>query len=203
MKRPASEALFARAQRLIPGGVNSPVRAFRAVGGTPVFFDRAAGARFWDADGREYLDFVLSWGPLLLGHAHPKVVAAVQRAAARGMTFGAPCAAEVELAAAVTERYPAAEKVRFVSSGTEAVMSAVRLARGFTGRNVVAKFSGCYHGHSDGLLVAAGSGWRRSARRRPRASRARPPLIPPCCRSTTSRRSSGWCSTAARTWRRC
>jgi len=156
--RPRSEALFARAQRLIPGGVNSPVRAFRAVGGTPLFFEKAHGARFVDADGREHTDYVMSWGPLLLGHAHPKVVEAVVRAARHGTSFGAPCAAEVELAAAVAERYPAAQKVRFVSSGTEAVMSAVRVARGFTRKDVVVKFSGCYHGHSDALLVAAGSG---------------------------------------------
>jgi glutamate-1-semialdehyde 2,1-aminomutase len=153
-----SAALFARATRLLPGGVSSPVRAFRSVGGTPVFFDHASGSRFTDADGREFIDFVMSWGPLLLGHAHPRVVEAVGRAAARGLTFGAPCEPELELAAAVIERYPAAERVRFVSSGTEAVMSAVRVARGFTERPIVAVFSGCYHGHSDGLLAAAGSG---------------------------------------------
>jgi len=155
---PNSEALFERARRVIPGGVNSPVRAFRAVGGTPLFVRRGAGARIEDEDGRVYLDFVGSWGPLVLGHAHPEVLEAVTAAAARGSTFGAPCAAEVELAEAVVAAYPGLEMVRFVSSGTEAVMSAVRLARGATGRDLVVKFSGCYHGHADHLLVAAGSG---------------------------------------------
>ena len=155
---PNSEALFERARRVIPGGVNSPVRAFRAVGGTPLFVRRGAGARIEDEDGRVYLDFVGSWGPLVLGHAHPEVLEAVTAAAARGSTFGAPCAAEVELAEAVVAAYPGLEMVRFVSSGTEAVMSAIRLARGATGRDLVVKFSGCYHGHADHLLVAAGSG---------------------------------------------
>jgi glutamate-1-semialdehyde 2,1-aminomutase len=155
---PNSEALFERARRVIPGGVNSPVRAFRAVGGTPLFVRRAAGARFEDEDGRTYLDFVGSWGPLVLGHAHPEVLEAIAAAAARGSTYGAPCAAEVELAEAVVAAYPGLEMVRFVSSGTEAVMSAIRLARGATGRDLVVKFSGCYHGHADHMLVAAGSG---------------------------------------------
>jgi len=155
---PNSEALFNRARRVIPGGVNSPVRAFRAVGGTPLFVRRAAGARLEDEDGRSYIDFVGSWGPLVLGHAHPEVLEAVTAAAARGSTYGAPCAAEVELAEAVVAAYPGLEMVRFVSSGTEAVMSAIRLARGATGRDLVVKFSGCYHGHADHLLVAAGSG---------------------------------------------
>jgi glutamate-1-semialdehyde 2,1-aminomutase len=153
-----SRELYARARAVIPGGVNSPVRAFRAVGGTPLFLDRGEGAEVVDADGRRYLDFVGSWGPLVLGHAHPEVVAAVVAAARRGMTFGAPCAAEVELAERVVAAYPGLEQVRFVSSGTEATMSAIRLARGATGRDLVVKFAGCYHGHADHLLVAAGSG---------------------------------------------
>ena len=155
---PQSRALFARAQAVIPGGVNSPVRAFRAVGGTPLFLERGEGAHFVDADGRRYLDFVCSWGPLILGHAHPEVLQAVTAAAARGMTFGAPCAGEIDLAEAVVARYPGLEQVRFVSSGTEATMSAIRLARGVTGRDLIVKFAGCYHGHADHLLVSAGSG---------------------------------------------
>ena len=153
-----SDELFARALRLIPGGVNSPVRAFKAVGGTPIFVRKAEGARLWDADGRGYIDHVMSWGPLILGHAHPSVVQAVTAAAQRGTSYGAPCAAEVELADRVVKMVPSIEKVRFVSSGTEATMSALRLARGFTGRNKILKFDGCYHGHADALLVAAGSG---------------------------------------------
>jgi glutamate-1-semialdehyde 2,1-aminomutase len=152
-----SEA-FDRARRVIPGGVSSPVRAFGSVGGTPVFVARAEGARIYDVDGREYLDLVGSWGPALLGHAHPEVVAAVQAAAARGLSFGAPTVAEAELAELVRSRVPPAAKVRFVSTGTEACMTAVRLARGATGRDLVVKFAGCYHGHSDALLAAAGSG---------------------------------------------
>lgn len=155
---PMSQALFERARRVIPGGVNSPVRAFRAVGGTPLFIRRAAGAEIEDEDGRSFLDFVGSWGPLILGHAHPEVIAAVQKAAEGGTTYGAPCAAEVELAETIVASYPGLEQVRCVSSGTEAVMSAVRLARGATGRDVIVKFAGCYHGHADHLLVAAGSG---------------------------------------------
>jgi glutamate-1-semialdehyde 2,1-aminomutase len=154
----ASEDLFARALRVTPGGVNSPVRAFRAVGGTPLFMSRALGARIVDADGRSYIDYVGSWGPMILGHAHPKIVEAVREAALRGTSYGAPCAAEVELAERVVGRMPAVERVRFVSSGTEATMSALRVARGFTGRRKIVKFDGCYHGHADGLLVAAGSG---------------------------------------------
>lgn len=153
-----SAELFARAQRLIPGGVNSPVRAFKAVGGTPLFIARAEGARIWDADGGSYLDYVGSWGPMILGHAFPPVVRAVQQAAQRGTSYGAPCEAEVELAERVVRLVPSIEKVRFVSSGTEATMSALRLARGFTGRRKILKFEGCYHGHADSLLVAAGSG---------------------------------------------
>ncbi|MEV0731988.1 glutamate-1-semialdehyde 2,1-aminomutase [Polymorphospora sp. NPDC050346] len=154
---PASEALFDRARRIIPGGVNSPVRAFQAVGGTPRFMARGAGPWLFDADGRRYVDLVCSWGPLILGHAHPEVVAAVQEAAARGTSFGTPTAGEVELAAEIVARTPV-EQVRLVNSGTEATMSAIRLARGFTGRSRIVKFSGCYHGHVDALLAAAGSG---------------------------------------------
>ncbi|MBS0365693.1 MAG: glutamate-1-semialdehyde 2,1-aminomutase [Proteobacteria bacterium] len=153
-----SASWFERAQRVIPGGVSSPVRAFRAVGGTPLFITRGAGSQVFDADGNAYLDMVGSWGPLIAGHAHPAVVEAVTQAVARGTTYGAPCAAEVELAERVTAAYPAAEQVRFVSSGTEAVMSAIRLARAYTGRDLIVKFAGCYHGHADHLLVAAGSG---------------------------------------------
>ena len=153
-----NEELFAAAQQVIPGGVNSPVRAFRSVGGTPLFFARGGGARMWDADGRAYIDYVGSWGPLILGHAHPAVVAAVQQAAAQGLTFGAPTAAEVELAELLCRRVPGLEQVRLVSSGTEATMSAIRLARGYTGRARIVKFEGCYHGHADALLVKAGSG---------------------------------------------
>ena len=158
MSHPHSEALYARARAVIPGGVNSPVRAFRAVGGTPLFIARGEGQFLVDADGRRYLDFVGSWGPLILGHAHPEVIEAISAAAAHGTTFGAPCAGEVELAERVVAAYPGIEQVRFVSSGTEAVMSAIRLARAVTGRDLIVKFSGCYHGHADHLLVAAGSG---------------------------------------------
>jgi glutamate-1-semialdehyde 2,1-aminomutase len=150
--------LFARACRVIPGGVNSPVRAFKAVGGSPPFVARARGARIEDADGTSYVDYVGSWGPMILGHAHPEVLSAVAEAAARGTSFGAPCALEVELAERVVRLVPSVEKVRFVSSGTEATMSALRVARGFTGRPKILKFDGCYHGHADSLLVSAGSG---------------------------------------------
>ncbi len=153
-----SRELFERSQRLIPGGVNSPVRAFRAVGGTPVFFREGRGARLVDEDGREYIDYVGSWGPLILGHADPQVLARINAAAARGLSFGAPTALELEMAELLTTSMPSIEQVRLVSSGTEAVMSALRLARGFTGRKVIVKFEGCYHGHSDFLLVKAGSG---------------------------------------------
>ncbi|HWW80608.1 MAG TPA: glutamate-1-semialdehyde 2,1-aminomutase [Steroidobacteraceae bacterium] len=153
-----SEALYKRAVGVIPGGVSSPVRAFRAVGGTPRFIARGAAQHVTDADGNTYLDFVNSWGALILGHAHPAVVAAITEAARNGTTFGAPCEGEVELAERIVASYSALEQVRFVSSGTEAVMSAIRLARAFTGRDLIVKFSGCYHGHADHLLVAAGSG---------------------------------------------
>jgi glutamate-1-semialdehyde 2,1-aminomutase len=153
-----SELLFERAKAVIPGGVNSPVRAFKAVGGAPLFVARAEGARLWDADGRSFVDYVGSWGPMILGHAHPAVLDAVRDAAVRGTSYGAPCALEVELAERVVRHFPSVEKVRFVSSGTEATMSALRVARGFTGRSRILKFDGCYHGHADSLLVAAGSG---------------------------------------------
>jgi len=153
-----NEAVFDRAQRVLPGGVNSPVRAHKSVGGTPLVLARAAGSRVWDIEGNEYVDFVCSWGPLILGHSHPAVVEAVVAAAQRGTTYGAPCADEVHLAEHVVGAYPGIDQIRCVSSGTEAVMSAVRLARGATGRDVILKFSGCYHGHVDALLVAAGSG---------------------------------------------
>ena len=153
-----NETLFELSQQVIPGGVNSPVRAFRSVGGTPVFFQRARGSRAWDADGKEYIDYVGSWGPLILGHAHPEVVAAVQKAAEKGLSFGAPTEAEYEMAALLCKLLPSLELVRLVSSGTEATMSAIRLARGFTRRDKIIKFEGCYHGHADALLVKAGSG---------------------------------------------
>jgi glutamate-1-semialdehyde 2,1-aminomutase len=153
-----SDALFARAQTLMPGGVNSPVRAFGSVGGTPRFMVSAKGPYLTDADGTEYVDLVCSWGPALLGHAHPAVLEAVHAAVDRGLSFGASTPDEANLAAIVQERVPAAERVRMVSTGTEATMTAVRLARGFTGRNLIIKFAGCYHGHLDGLLAAAGSG---------------------------------------------
>ena len=153
-----NQKLFERAQRHIPGGVNSPVRAFRSVGGTPCFFTKGCGSRVTDADGKEYLDYVGSWGPLILGHAHPEVVTAVQDAAAQGLSFGAPTEGEVDMADLLCDLLPSLEMLRLVSSGTEATMSAIRLARGYTGRDLLIKFEGCYHGHSDSLLVKAGSG---------------------------------------------
>ena len=153
-----SENLYERARRVIPGGVNSPVRAFRAVGGSPLFIARGSGQYIFDVDGNRYIDFVGSWGPLILGHAHSQVIQAINQACRHGTTFGAPCEAEVELAERVVKAYPGLEQVRFVSSGTEATMSAIRLARAVTGRDLIVKFSGCYHGHADHLLVAAGSG---------------------------------------------
>ena len=157
-KRPKSDAYFKRAQNVLVGGVNSPVRAFRNVGGTPVFVDHAKGARFWDIDGHAYIDYVLSWGPLILGHAPPAVLKAIRDAAARGTSYGACHPLEAELAERVRDAYPTCEKLRFVSSGTEATLSALRLARGVTGRPFILKFEGCYHGHGDSLLVKAGSG---------------------------------------------
>jgi glutamate-1-semialdehyde 2,1-aminomutase len=153
----SNEALFARAQRVIPGGVNSPVRAFRAVGGTPRFIERAHGAHIWDAEGRKYIDYIGSWGPMILGHRHPRVLAAVREALDRAMSFGAPTEEENTLAELIIAAMPSIEMVRLVSSGTEATMSAIRLARGYTGRDVIVKFAGNYHGHVDSLLVAAGS----------------------------------------------
>jgi glutamate-1-semialdehyde 2,1-aminomutase len=153
-----NQQLFEQSQKYIPGGVNSPVRAFKSVGGTPVFFQRGQGAHFWDVDGKRYIDYVGSWGPLILGHAHPHVVKAVQKTVEHGLTFGAPTEAELEIAELICNLVPSIEQVRLVSSGTEAGMSAIRLARGYTGRNKIIKFEGCYHGHDDCLLVKAGSG---------------------------------------------
>lgn len=158
METRASQELFARASSMIPGGVNSPVRAFGAVGGTPPFIDRAQGSRLWDADGNEFIDMVGSWGPMILGHRHPAVVEAIEAALEHGVSFGAPTRLEVELAETVLTLYPSCGRVRFVNSGTEATMSALRLARGATGRDLIVKFAGNYHGHADSLLVAAGSG---------------------------------------------
>jgi len=158
MKVERSISAFARAKRVIAGGVNSPVRAFKAVGGSPIFMKSASGAMLTDLDDHQYVDYVLSWGPLILGHAHPAVVKAIQAAATRGTSFGTPTEAESDLAELVCEMVPSIERVRFVSSGTEATMSAVRLARGFTGRSAIVKFAGCYHGHADAFLIAAGSG---------------------------------------------
>lgn len=155
---PASEKAFARARRVIPGGVNSPVRAYGAVGGQPPFIRSGKGSRITDIDGNEYIDYVCSWGPLILGHCDADVVAAVKAAADQGLTFGAPTLAEIEIAEIVCGAYPSIERVRMVTSGTEATMSAIRVARGFTGRDNIVKFEGCYHGHADGLLVKAGSG---------------------------------------------
>lgn len=158
MQHSKSSALFSKAQAVIPGGVNSPVRAFKSVGCDPLFITRAEGSRIYDADGNSYIDYVGSWGPMILGHCHPKVVEAIQKAAASGASFGAPTEKEIELAEMVCAAYPNIEKVRMVSSGTEATMSAIRLARGYTGRDKILKFDGCYHGHADSLLVKAGSG---------------------------------------------
>src|SRR5581483_7321801 len=157
VNRSRSAAAFERARKVIPGGVNSPARAFGAVGGTPPFVARAEGPFLYDLDGHRYLDFVGSWGPMILGHAHPAVVEAAVAAARNGSSYGAPCEPETELAELVVGAIPSVEMVRFVSSGTEATMSALRLARGFTGRDLIVKFAGCYHGHADSLLMAAGS----------------------------------------------
>ena len=158
LKHDYSERLWQQATKLLPGGVNSPVRAFRGVGGTPIFIQRAKGARLWDVDGNEYIDYVGSWGPMILGHAHPKVVRAIQEAARDGTSFGTPSPREIRLAELVCEAFPSMQKIRFVNSGTEATMSAIRLARGFSKRDKIVKFEGCYHGHADSLLVKAGSG---------------------------------------------
>ncbi|HNV89097.1 MAG TPA: glutamate-1-semialdehyde 2,1-aminomutase [Methylotenera sp.] len=153
-----NQILFEKSQQLIPGGVNSPVRAFRSVGGTPIFFKKGLGSKLWDADGKEYIDYINSWGPMIVGHAHPEVIAAVQEVAANSLSFGAPTGLELEMAVVINKLVPSMEQVRLVSSGTEATMSAIRVARGFTGRDKIVKFEGCYHGHSDALLVKAGSG---------------------------------------------
>lgn len=153
-----NQILFEKSQQLIPGGVNSPVRAFRSVGGTPIFFKKGLGSKLWDVDGKEYIDYINSWGPMILGHAHPEVVKAVQEVAANSLSFGAPTGLELEMAELINKLVPSMEQVRLVSSGTEATMSAIRVARGFTGRDKIVKFEGCYHGHSDALLVKAGSG---------------------------------------------
>ena len=158
MKHKKSGELFKKAKRLIPGGVNSPVRAFKAVGGKPLFIKWGKGSKIYDVDGNEYIDYVLSWGPLILGHAHPQVTRALKKAVEKGTSYGAPTSLEIELAGMVRKAYPSMEIIRMVNSGTEAAMSAIRVARGFTGRDKIIKFEGCYHGHADGLLVRAGSG---------------------------------------------
>jgi glutamate-1-semialdehyde 2,1-aminomutase len=158
MNHQQSEKAYKAAQKFIPGGVNSPVRAFKSVGGSPIFIERATGSKIYDVDGNEYIDYIGSWGPMILGHCHPKVVEAIQRAATSGASFGAPTPLETRLAELICGAYPNIEKVRMVSSGTEATMSAIRLARGYTGRDKILKFEGCYHGHADSLLVKAGSG---------------------------------------------
>jgi glutamate-1-semialdehyde 2,1-aminomutase len=153
-----NQTLFEKSQQLIPGGVNSPVRAFRSVGGTPIFFKKGLGSKLWDVDGKQYIDYINSWGPMIVGHAHPEVIKAVQEVAENSLSFGAPTGLELEMAELINKLVPSMEQVRLVSSGTEATMSAIRVARGFTGRNKLVKFEGCYHGHSDALLVKAGSG---------------------------------------------
>ena len=156
MNRKQSSALMQRACRTIPGGVNSPVRAFKGVGGDPVFFDHADGPYLFDVDGNHYIDYIGSWGPMVLGHNHAPTIAAVQQQAAKALGFGAPTEAEIELAETIVQRLPSMQQVRMVNSGTEATMSAIRLARGFTGRDLILKFTGCYHGHVDSLLIKAG-----------------------------------------------
>ncbi len=158
MKWEKSFRLFKEAQKIIPGGVNSPVRAFKAVGGNPLFISKAKGSKIYDVDGNSYIDYVLSWGPLILGHSHPKVINALKKALDKGTSYGAPTPLEIELAKLVLKAYPSIDKIRMVNSGTEATFSAIRVARGFTGRDKIIKFEGCYHGHADGLLVKAGSG---------------------------------------------
>jgi len=153
-----NQSLFEKSQQLIPGGVNSPVRAFRSVGGTPIFFKKGLGSKLWDVDGKQYIDYINSWGPMILGHAHPLVIKAVQDVAENSLSFGAPTGLELEMAQLINKLVPSMEQVRLVSSGTEATMSAIRVARGFTGRSKILKFEGCYHGHADALLVKAGSG---------------------------------------------
>ncbi|HIJ59168.1 MAG TPA: glutamate-1-semialdehyde 2,1-aminomutase [Nitrospirae bacterium] len=158
MKNQRSISLFKKANKLIPGGVNSPVRAFRAVGGNPLFIEKAKGSKIFDVDGNSYIDYVLSWGPMILGHAHPQIVKAIKESASKGTSFGAPTSKEIELAQLIQKAFPSIEKIRMVNSGTEATMSAIRVARGFTKRDKIIKFEGSYHGHADGLLVKAGSG---------------------------------------------
>ncbi|MBI4427921.1 MAG: aminotransferase class III-fold pyridoxal phosphate-dependent enzyme, partial [Ignavibacteriales bacterium] len=158
MKTPKSEKLFQKAQQLIPGGVNSPVRAFKSVGRSPIFISKAKGSKVWDIDGNEYIDYVGSWGPMILGHAHPQVVEAIRKTAKDGTSFGAATEREIEMAELIHELMPSVEMVRMVNSGTEATMSALRLARAFTGKDKVIKFEGCYHGHADAFLIKAGSG---------------------------------------------
>lgn len=153
-----NQILFEKSQHLIPGGVNSPVRAFRSVGGTPIFFKKGLGSKLWDVDGKEYIDYINSWGPMIVGHAHPEVIKAVQEVAENSLSFGAPTGLELEMAETINKLMPSMEQIRLVSSGTEATMSAIRVARGFTGRSKLVKFEGCYHGHADALLVKAGSG---------------------------------------------
>ena len=191
-----NEELFRRAQARIPAGVNSPVRAFRAVGGTPPFLERAAGPHLWDADGKRYIDYLGSWGPMVAGHTHPAVVEAVQAAASRALSFGAPTEAEVEMAETLCRLVPSLDMVRLVSSGTEATMTALRLARGHTGRSVIVKFEGCYHGHADALLVKAGSARSPSAIRARRACRRRLPRTR-WCSTTTTLRACRRCSSSA------
>jgi glutamate-1-semialdehyde 2,1-aminomutase len=158
LNRQKSKRLFGKARRLLPGGVNSPVRAFKAVGGSPLFIQKAKGSKIWDVDGNKYIDYVCSWGPLILGHAHPRVLEAIRKAASRGTSFGAPIELELKLSELITRAMPSVEMVRMVNSGTEATMSALRLARAFTGRSKIIKFEGCYHGHADSFLIKAGSG---------------------------------------------
>src|SRR5437879_8968435 len=198
MKTTASKKLFEAALRVMPGGVNSPVRAFKAVGTLPHFIARAKGAKLYDADGNAFVDYVMSWGPLVLGHAPAPVVKAVARAAARGTSYGAPTALEVQLAEMIVEAVPSMERVRLVSSGTEAVMSAIRLARAYTGRDAILKFEGCYHGHADSLLVKAGSGAMTLGIPTAPASRLTWPGTRSRLRTTTSLRSSAcWRRTGA------
>jgi glutamate-1-semialdehyde 2,1-aminomutase len=193
-----SRALFDRASAAIPGGVNSPVRAFTSVGGTPRFMASAQGPWLTDADGQRYVDLICSWGPMILGHAHPAVVDAVRSAAGHGLSFGAPTEAEIELAEEIIHRVEPVERVRLVNSGTEATMSAIRLARGITGRTVVVKFAGCYHGHVDALLAQAGSGVATLGLPTSPGSPARRPPTRSCCPTTTST-PCGRCSPSAGT----
>ena len=192
--------LFERAKRLIPGGVNSPVRAFRAVGGTPRFVQRAQGAYFWDANGQKYIDYIGSWGPMILGHGHPAVVEAVQKAVLEGFSYGAPTEREIELAEAIIQLVPSIEMVRLVSSGTEAGMSAIRLARGATGRKKIIKFEGCYHGHADACWSRPVRAWPPLAIRPAPVCRPRWCSTPSCSSTTTSNSSKPRSPSTARKW---